>query len=85
MFSSLLLYQKPMTSGKGVAASAKQLFEELEMWDEIVQCYAIMDQMHEVPYPLCVPLCNPFLCAYSTHAKLLKSFFLSKNSCCSES
>lgn len=31
----------------GVAASAKQLFEELEMWDEIVQCYAIMDQMHE--------------------------------------
>ncbi|PRP83998.1 hypothetical protein PROFUN_08595 [Planoprotostelium fungivorum] len=28
----------------GAAATAREIFEELEMWDEVIQCYRVMDQ-----------------------------------------
>eukprot|EP01114_Cavostelium_apophysatum_P020915 TRINITY_DN7150_c0_g1_i1.p1 TRINITY_DN7150_c0_g1~~TRINITY_DN7150_c0_g1_i1.p1 ORF type:complete len:399 (+),score=122.42 TRINITY_DN7150_c0_g1_i1:1246-2442(+) len=30
--------------GMGIAASALQTFEELELWDEVIQCYQVMDK-----------------------------------------
>ncbi len=32
----------------GVAATALQIFEELEMWEEVIQCYQLMDKSAKV-------------------------------------
>ena len=32
----------------GAAASALAIFEELEIWDKIIECYKIMDRLNKV-------------------------------------
>lgn len=44
----------------GVAASALQIFEKLEMWDEIIRCYRIMDKVKKVSERRIVLPCNLF-------------------------